>query len=112
MHRLLENSHDAGLLMAYLPSERLLIEADVFTPGPATAPGPSPDALNLYENIRRLELQVGRIAPIHGRMAPYSDLLKAVGKEKKDAPSDEGLLRALFGGPAGQTLAAMQHPSQ
>ena len=90
------NLHDAGLLMVYLPRERLLVEADAYTPAPADAPPPatpSPFALNLFENIQRLKLDVTRIVPVHGRVVSWAEFLKAVGKQSQ-TPTPEGLLRA------------------
>jgi len=40
-----------------------------------------PNAMNLYNNIQRLKLNVATIAPIHGRGAvPYAEFLTFVGK--------------------------------
>jgi glyoxylase-like metal-dependent hydrolase (beta-lactamase superfamily II) len=89
------NLHDAGLLMAYLPHERLLVEADAFTPGPPDAPPPAtpnPFTVNLYENIQRLNLDVDQIAPIHGRLVPWSELLRVIGKQPPSVP--DGMLHA------------------
>jgi glyoxylase-like metal-dependent hydrolase (beta-lactamase superfamily II) len=75
--------HNEGIIMAYLPAEKLLIEADVFTPGAANAPPPAtpnPFTVNLQENLQRLNLAVDRIAPLHGRLVTREDLLKAIGK--------------------------------
>ena len=75
--------HGDGLIMAYLPKEKLLVEADVFTPAPpnATPPAqPNPAQVNLYDNIERLNLAVDQILPIHGRKVPLADLQKAIGK--------------------------------
>ncbi len=77
------NTHNDGIIMAYLPKEKLLIEADVFTPPAAGAPPPStpnPFSVNLHENIERLKLAVEQIAPLHGRLVPMAELLKAIGK--------------------------------
>lgn len=68
------NPHADTLLMAYLPKERLLVEADAYTPGVAY----QPYAANLLENIQRRKLSVDRIVPLHGTIAPFSDLVKAV----------------------------------
>src|SRR4029079_2656663 len=68
--------HSTSMLIVHLPAERLLIEADLFTP-PAptvTTPTPQPFAFNLIENIGRLGLVVDRIIPIHGRVVPFSEL--------------------------------------
>jgi glyoxylase-like metal-dependent hydrolase (beta-lactamase superfamily II) len=75
--------HGDGLIMAYLPKEKLLVEADVFTPAPpnATPPAqPNPAPVNLYDNIERLNLAVDQILPIHGRKVPLAELQKAIGK--------------------------------
>jgi glyoxylase-like metal-dependent hydrolase (beta-lactamase superfamily II) len=89
------NLHNAGLLMVYLPRERLLVEADAFTPGPPGDPPPAlanPFTINLYENVRRLNLDVAQIAPLHGRLVPWVDLLRAIGKQNEATPDE--MLRA------------------
>ncbi len=76
-----DNPHNDGILMAYLPKERILIEVDVYTPPNANA-----NTLNLVENIERLKLDVDKILPLHGPgAASKADLYKAVGKA---APSN------------------------
>ena len=75
--------HDDGIIMAYLPKEKLLVEADVYTPAaPTAAPPAQPNPLhvNLYDNIERLKLTVDQILPIHGRKVPLSELQKWIGK--------------------------------
>jgi len=77
------NAHHDGLIMAYLPKEKLLVEADAYTPTPPTAPPPAqpnPFSVNLYENIERLNLAVDQILPLHGRIVPLAELQKAIGK--------------------------------
>jgi glyoxylase-like metal-dependent hydrolase (beta-lactamase superfamily II) len=89
LYQVVGNDHHDGIVMAYLRKEKLLIEADVFTPGAAGAEPPkvpSPAAVNLEANVRRLNIDVDRIVPIHGRVVPYSDLLAAIGK-KPPAPA-------------------------
>jgi glyoxylase-like metal-dependent hydrolase (beta-lactamase superfamily II) len=76
LYQIIGNPHHDGIIMAYLRKEKLLIEADVFTPGPAGAEPPkvpNPQAVNLEANVRRLNLEVDRIVPIHGRIVPYSE---------------------------------------
>jgi hypothetical protein len=67
------------LLMAYLPHEKLLVEADVYSP---PAPGGSGDAqypfaANLVENIHTRGLAVERIVPLHGQIVPLASLVSA-----------------------------------
>src|SRR5439155_3449217 len=47
------NSHDDGLIFIYLPKEKILIEADAYS----AQPDP-PLAVNLIENIERLNLDI------------------------------------------------------
>ncbi|NML47968.1 MBL fold metallo-hydrolase [Ramlibacter sp. G-1-2-2] len=75
--------HAQAFMMAWLPRERLLVEADAWTPGPPNAPPPArPNVLNvnLVENIERLKLDVDRILPLHGRVASYAELRAAAGR--------------------------------
>ncbi|MEI8031181.1 MAG: MBL fold metallo-hydrolase [Comamonadaceae bacterium] len=76
--------HAQGFMMVYLPQEKILIEADAYTPGPPNAPAPAKPSevtLNLVQNIERLNLQVERILPLHGRMVPASEMYTAAGKK-------------------------------
>ena len=74
LYRIAGSPHADTLLMAYFPKERLLVEADVFSPGSAV----QPYAANLLENIKRHNLKIDRIVPIHGTIARYADFLKVV----------------------------------
>jgi glyoxylase-like metal-dependent hydrolase (beta-lactamase superfamily II) len=64
--------HADTLVMTYFPKERILVEADVWSPGAAV----QPYAANLLENIKKHNLKVDKILPIHGTIAPFSELLK------------------------------------
>ena len=80
VHRITEGAHSDTFLMVYLPKERLLIEADAFTPGPPNAAPPAtPNAnhVNLIRNIERLKLSIDRILPLHGRVVPLAELYAA-----------------------------------
>jgi glyoxylase-like metal-dependent hydrolase (beta-lactamase superfamily II) len=81
LHRIAGSNHSDTLLMVYLPKEKLLIEADAFTPGAPNAPPPeqpNPNNVNLVENIARLKLAIERILPLHGRVVPLAELYSAV----------------------------------
>ncbi len=76
--------HAQGFMMVYLPKEKILVEADAFTPGAPNSPTPAaPNALhlNLVQNMERLKLDVAQILPLHGRMVAVSELYTAVGKK-------------------------------
>ena len=75
--------HAQGFMMAYLPKERMLIQADAYTPGPPNAPAPARPSdltVNLVQNMERLQLLPTRILPLHGRMVPVSELMVAAGR--------------------------------
>lgn len=81
IHHIRGNTHNDGMLMAWLPKEKFLIEADAFTPTPKPPAQASPFTVNLVENIERLKLPVERILPLHGGMVPVSALYQAIGRK-------------------------------
>ena len=78
------NGHNDAFAMVYLPKEKILMEVDAWAPPAANTPPPSPPspfAVNLYENIQRLKLDVKQIAALHGpRVATLDDLKAAIGQ--------------------------------
>jgi len=78
------NDHNNDMMIGYLPKLKVLIEADLYTPPAPNGPPPVPIAMGftnqLYENLQRLKLDVVTIAPLHGRVVPYTDMLKLLGK--------------------------------
>jgi len=89
LHRLQGSNHNDGLIVAYLPKEKILVEADAFNPpAQANAPPPNPPTANntnLAENIDRLKLDVETIIPIHypadSRKVTIAELNRAIGKK-------------------------------
>jgi len=88
LHHLRSSGHNEGLIVAYLPKQKILVEADAYNP-PAQPNAPTPSPLspyntNLVENIERLKLDVATIIPVHyaadGRKVTMAELLKAVGR--------------------------------
>jgi glyoxylase-like metal-dependent hydrolase (beta-lactamase superfamily II) len=75
------NLHDDTLLVAYLPKQKLLVQADAFHPRPGAAPlaSPPPFTVNLVENIRRLKLDVERVVHLHGGIDSIAAVVKAAG---------------------------------
>lgn len=74
LYHIAGNPHADTLLMAYLPRQRLLVEADAFSPGRDY----QPYAANLLENIEERGLRVDRILPIHGDVVPFEALVNTV----------------------------------
>jgi hypothetical protein len=75
-----QGNHSADMLMAYLPKEKILINADLYSPPAAGAPLPSPTAgmRTLYQNVLKHKLDVARHVPIHGRVGTNDEFLKIV----------------------------------
>jgi glyoxylase-like metal-dependent hydrolase (beta-lactamase superfamily II) len=71
--------HADGMLMAYLPRERLVIEADLLDSHVPLPPTPTASHRRLYAQVRALKLDVAQIVPIHGRPVPWSAFLTLMG---------------------------------
>jgi glyoxylase-like metal-dependent hydrolase (beta-lactamase superfamily II) len=85
VHQIAGSGHNDAYAMVFLPAEKILIEVDAWAPVPPNAPppAPSPFAINLYDNIQRLKLDVRQIAALHGPgVATFGDLQSAVNQMK------------------------------
>ena len=74
-------AHVEGMLVAYLPTEGILIEADLFdTPAPGDPPPTRATAANrsLFNHVQRLGLAVETIVPIHGSPVAWSEFERVV----------------------------------
>ena len=81
-HEIPDSLHARGFLMVYLPKEQILIEGDPFQIRPQTNPlRPLPVAteINLMDNLKRLNLEVDRILPLHGRASSMRELISRSG---------------------------------
>ena len=75
------HQHHSGQLIAYLPKERILMYGDGYNP-PAgdeiRTPERGPEfAAQLVQKVDELKLKPELIAPVHGRVVPYKNLLIA-----------------------------------
>jgi len=78
----LSTDHNDGMLVAYLPKAKVLVEADLWNPPAANAPPPpavSPVVVQLVDGLKKLNLDVQQIAGLHGRMATIQELRTAAG---------------------------------
>ena len=69
-------AHAAGMLVAYIPSEKIVVQADLYTAGAAT---PNASARTFHRNLQRLDLDVETIVGIHGSPAPMAQFAEFVG---------------------------------
>lgn len=79
VYHLRGSPHTSTMIVAYLPTERILVQADAYSPPAPNAPPPPafPFAKNLVENVERLGLRVDRVAALHGRVVPFSEIRDA-----------------------------------
>lgn len=86
IHQIAGSGHDDGFALVYLPKDKVLVEADAYTPTAANAPlpaTPNPYSVNLYDNVKRLKLDVEQIAALHGpRVTKLDDLEAAIGVKR------------------------------
>jgi len=64
--------HTQTMLMAYFPRERVLVEADVYNPGGQVFMFAAP----LLEELKKRNLRIDRMVPLHAKVAPYAQFVK------------------------------------
>ena len=73
--------HVEGMLVAYLPKQRMLIEADLFDslpPGALRQAEAMASYRSLLNHVQRLGLDVDTIVPIHGQPVSWADFLAVI----------------------------------
>lgn len=81
LHAIRDNPHDDGILIAFLPKEKMLIEADIYTPESIV----DRDAAGLIDNVEKLKLEFDTILPLHGSAKPArADLYVAANRPVRD----------------------------
>jgi glyoxylase-like metal-dependent hydrolase (beta-lactamase superfamily II) len=81
LHNVQGLAHALGMLIAYFPKEKIVVQADLWNaPAPgAPTPAPTPSNRTFQQNLQRLKLDVATIVPIHGRPVPMGDFVKFMG---------------------------------
>jgi glyoxylase-like metal-dependent hydrolase (beta-lactamase superfamily II) len=75
-----QGNHSVDMLIAYLPKEKILFNADLYSPpaqGAQPTP-PTPGMRTLQQNIRKQKLDVLQHAPAHGRVGTHEEFMKLV----------------------------------
>ena len=87
LYHLQNFGHHDGMIIAYFPKEKVLLEADGYNPQAANATPPSPASpytASLYDNIQRLKLDVQRVVPVHypadNRVITMAELTRWAGR--------------------------------
>ncbi len=70
--------HVEGMLMAYLPVERVAFQADLFDTHEAPRVAQLPAMRSLANQVARMKLQVDTLAPVHGAPVPWSTFTSAL----------------------------------
>ncbi len=81
IHAIEGSGHNDAFAMVYLPAQKILVEADAWTPTPPGAKPPAtvnPLWINLGANLDRLKLDVQRFAPLHGAVQTIGDFRTAI----------------------------------
>ena len=83
IHHIQGLNHSAGMSIAYLPKEKIVVEADLHSPSRDRARAtPNRSNRTFYQNIKRLELDIETIVPIHGPVVPMSDFVSFMGEAR------------------------------
>ena len=64
--------HSETMLVAYVPRERILVEADVYNPGGAV----QMFAGKFLADVKALNVRIDRIVPLHSVVAPFAQFVK------------------------------------
>jgi hypothetical protein len=78
--------HVEGMAMAFLPTEGILMQANLFDTHEASPATPTQAMTTLYHQIRMLNLNVATIAPVHGKPVTMGEFLKAMGPAGNQCP--------------------------
>jgi glyoxylase-like metal-dependent hydrolase (beta-lactamase superfamily II) len=70
--------HVAGMLMAYLPAERIAFEADLFDTHEPPRIAQLPAMQSFLNQVQRMKLDVATVAPVHGKPVPWSTFMEAM----------------------------------
>ncbi len=76
-----QGNHSQDMLMVYLPKQKILVNANLYSPPVASAApmAATPGMRTLYQNILMDKLDVSQHVPIHGRVGTNDEFLKLVG---------------------------------
>ena len=73
--------HVEGMLIAYLPKEKILIEADLVDTNAPLPARLTTDQQSFYRAVRTLKLDPGQMVPVHGNPVPWATFANAAGGE-------------------------------
>lgn len=72
------NPHAGEMIIAYLPKEKILIEADMLDIPEVGSASAGEDTVDLANQIEKLGLTVDTLIPVHGKLGTMADLREAI----------------------------------
>lgn len=73
LHNVQGLAHAAGMLIAYVPKEKIVVQADLYNP---QAAAPNAASRTFHRSLQRLKLDVTSIVGIHGNPVPMSQFVQ------------------------------------
>ena len=70
--------HVAGMLMAYLPAEQIVFQADLFDTHEPPRAAQLPAMRSLHNQVQRMNLDVVTLAPVHGTPVSWDEFVTAL----------------------------------
>ena len=85
-------NHSDNMLIAYLPKEKIVVNADLYGPPPAggNLANVNNNAVVFFRNLKRLKLDVATHVPIHGNPGSNADFERIVGPVAARTPQTGG----------------------
>jgi glyoxylase-like metal-dependent hydrolase (beta-lactamase superfamily II) len=86
-------NHSDNMLIAYIPQDKILVNADLYSPPPAggNLAAVNNNAVVFFNNVKRLKLDVAQHVPIHGNPGAQADFERIVGPvAAKSRPTGDG----------------------
>ena len=80
LYHVLDNPREGTLLFAYVPRDRIFVQADMYDSGWVQHPWGG----NLPKNIAFRKLNVEKDVPVHGAIESYADVLKTIRSKQSD----------------------------
>jgi hypothetical protein len=86
LYHLLDNPREGTNIFAYVPRDRMLVQADFYDSGWQQHPWGE----NVLWNIEQRKLKVDKDVPVHGAIEPFDQMVKTI-KSKPAAPPVPGI---------------------
>jgi hypothetical protein len=86
LYHVIDNPREGTLLFAYVPRDRMLVQADLYD----STWTQHPWADNFRWNLEHRKLTVDKDVPVHGAIQSYADVLKTIAQTKINATKTAG----------------------